>query len=57
MNNPAYAMAELWQRIAMMLFGDDVIVFTVLALGVAGFIFAVSVLWDVTRGADDDLAS
>jgi uncharacterized membrane protein len=46
-----------WQRIALMLFGDDVIVFTVLALGVAGFIYAVSVLWDVTREADDDLAS
>ena len=35
----------------LMLFGDEVIVFTVLALGVAGFIFAVSVLWDVTREA------
>ena len=32
-------------------------VFTVLALGVAGFIYAVSVRWDVTREADDDLAS
>ena len=53
MNN----LAELWQRIAMMLFGDDVIVFTILALFVAGFIFAVSVFFDVTRGADDDLAS
>lgn len=50
-------LAELWQRIAMMLFGDEVIVFTVLALFVAGFIYAVSVLWDVTRGADDDIAS
>jgi uncharacterized membrane protein len=46
-----------WQRIALMLFGDDVIVFTVLALGVAGFVYAVSVLWDVTREVDDDLAS
>ena len=46
-----------WQRIALMLFGDEVIVFTLLALGVAGFIFAVSVLWDVTREVDDDLAS
>ena len=50
-------MNELWQRLSLMLFGDEVIVFTVLALGVAGFIFAVSVLWDVTREADDDLAS
>lgn len=48
---------ELWQRIAMMLFGDDVIVFTMLALFVVGFIYAVSVFLDVTRGADDDLAS
>jgi hypothetical protein len=46
-----------WQRIALMLFGDEVIVFTLLALGVAGFIYAVSVLWNVTRGADDDFAS
>ena len=46
-----------WQHIALMLFGDDVIVFTVLALGVAGFIYAVSVLWDVTREVDDDPAS
>lgn len=46
-----------WQRLALMLFGDEVIVFTVLALGVAGFVYAVSVLWDVTREADDDLAS
>ncbi len=46
-----------WQRIATMLFGDDVIVPTMRALFVAGFIYAVSVRWDVTRGADDDLAS
>ena len=46
-----------WQRIALMLFGDEVIFFTLLAVGVAGFVYAASVLWDVTRGADDDLAS
>jgi len=37
-----------WQRIALMLFGDDAIGFTM--LGVAGFVYAVSVLWDATRG-------
>lgn len=52
--NLALVFAETWQRFIAVIFSGDVILFAGLAVAVVLAFHIVAVLWDATRGGDDD---